>query len=244
MKIAVFSDVHANLPALEAVLADIADHGADQIYCLGDLVDFAPWNNEVINLLRNLEIPVVMGNHDERIAFDIPLLTLKKHNQEESEARIKAIEHTRRTILKENKDYLSRLPAELRLNFSLNNEPFNILLVHASPRSNDEYIYEDHDQTDLGQMFDSANADLIVGGHTHLSYIRSMNFEGKNRTVVNCGSVGRTKEGDKLACYLMISMDGGQVNYELRKIAYNIQETIAAIQQSEIPDFYADFLSK
>ncbi|STQ42505.1 Calcineurin-like phosphoesterase superfamily domain [Ewingella americana] len=69
-QIAVFSDVHANLPALKAVLEDIDARQITEIYCLGDLVDFAPWPNEVIELVRQRQIPTVMGNHDDRVAFD------------------------------------------------------------------------------------------------------------------------------------------------------------------------------
>ncbi|MEI7489572.1 MAG: metallophosphoesterase family protein, partial [Chryseobacterium sp.] len=67
MQIAIFSDVHGNLPALEVVLNDIEERGIDQKFCLGDLVDFAPWGNKVIEKIKSLNIPCLMGNHDERI---------------------------------------------------------------------------------------------------------------------------------------------------------------------------------
>ncbi|MGY0036784.1 metallophosphoesterase family protein [Pedobacter sp. NJ-S-72] len=85
--IAIFSDVHGNLPALQAVLNDIEKRKADQVYCLGDLVDFAPWTNEVIETIKGLQIPCLMGNHDERIAFDHEVIPLAKHNQEETKAK-------------------------------------------------------------------------------------------------------------------------------------------------------------
>ncbi|HVS97763.1 MAG TPA: metallophosphoesterase, partial [Puia sp.] len=69
MRIAILSDIHANLPALEAVLFDIGQQHADCIYCLGDLVNFAGWDNEVIHLVRQSNIPTVQGNHDEGIGF-------------------------------------------------------------------------------------------------------------------------------------------------------------------------------
>src|SRR4051812_18015918 len=96
--IAIFSDIHGNLPALKAVLDDIDTRKADQLYCLGDLVDFAPWTNEVIELLRSRKIVCIMGNHDERIAFDKPMIPLAKHSPEETKARITAIDDTRKKI--------------------------------------------------------------------------------------------------------------------------------------------------
>jgi putative phosphoesterase len=247
LKIAIFSDIHANLPALKAVLDDISSQQADQVYCLGDLVDFAPWPNEVINLIRENKISTIMGNHDERIAFDLPLITLKKHSHDETAAREQAIDFTRRTISKENKLFISLLPRHIKLSFLFNSLPFNILLVHGSSRSIDEYLYEDHDQGELIRMMEEAEADVMVGGHTHLSYIR--NLAGTNaRTMINCGSVGRTKERNGEACYLMITLDSetkaSTINYELRKLPYDIQKTIQGIKSSRVPDFYADFLEK
>jgi len=103
IQIAVFGDVHGNLPALEAVLNDIEERGIRQKYCLGDLVDFAPWGNEVIEKIRSLNIPCLMGNHDERIGFDVPVIPLSKHSEEETAARFLAISHSKKYITKENK---------------------------------------------------------------------------------------------------------------------------------------------
>src|SRR5476649_1408339 len=114
-RIAIFSDVHGNLPALQVVLNDIKTRKVDQIYCLGDLVDFAPWSNEVIDLIRSSRIPCLMGNHDERIAFDHPIMPLQKHNEEEKAARLIAINHTKKIISAQNKQYLAGLPFTLSL---------------------------------------------------------------------------------------------------------------------------------
>ncbi len=106
-KIAIISDIHGNLPALQAVLKDINTvYKADQIYCLGDLTDGAPWHNEVIELIQELNIPTIMGNHDERIAFDYAVHALSKHSLEEHDARLKTINHTKETISPDNKQFL------------------------------------------------------------------------------------------------------------------------------------------
>lgn len=240
--IAIFSDVHGNLPALQTVLEDIDKRKADQVYCLGDLVDFAPWTNEVIETIRDLQIPCLLGNHDERIAFNHEVIPLAKHNQEETRARIAAINFTKNTIKEDCKTYLAGMPSQLKITFKLKGKPFRILLVHGSTRSNEEYIYEDHDLNDVRGMLDQEQADILVMGHTHESYIRAIPSEDKKQMVINCGSVGRSKEGKPMAGYLLIAINEHTVRAELIKLAYPVEKVVKAIQESDIPDFYARFL--
>ncbi len=259
LTIAILSDIHANLPAFNAVLRDIDAQKVDQIFCLGDLVDFAPWPNEVIDIIRQQRIPTLMGNHDERIAFDQPLVPLRKHNFRETEARTAAVEYTRKTVTEANKAFLASLPRQLQLSFSFADTAITILLVHASTRTNNEYVYEDHDQDDLLAMMNEKNADVLIMGHTHLSYIRSLDdsdsVNGFGRAVppvaINSGSVGRSKEADGLATYLLITISGEQaafgpdsITYELVKVNYPVEQTVDGIHASSIPDFYADFLQR
>ncbi|PTS94273.1 metallophosphatase family protein [Pedobacter sp. HMWF019] len=246
IKIAIFSDVHGNLPALEAVLEDIERKGADQIYCLGDLVDFAPWSNEVIDLIRKHKIPCLMGNHDERVAFDLDILPLAKHSEEETAARTLAIDHTKKILTQTNKDYLASLPRQIKLNFGKTHEP-NLLLVHGSVRDNEEYIYDDHDTADLKQMLQIEQANVLVMGHTHLPYIRKILADenaSPNLVLVNCGSVGRSKETGGLASYCMLTIDEEEIGAEIIRLQYQKEKTITAIRKSKIPDFYANFLNR
>ncbi|GAB3904762.1 metallophosphoesterase family protein [Larkinella knui] len=253
LKIAVISDIHANLPALQAVLSDIENRQADQLFCLGDLVDFAPWPNEVVDLIRQNRIPTLMGNHDERIAFDLPLVPLLKHSAAETSARVAAIDYTRQQITPENKAFLASLPRQFRLNFSFPDASISVLLTHASPRSIDEYIYENHDPDDLMAMMDDQKADVLIMGHTHQSYRRTLpNRPGfPAKTAINCGSVGRSKEAQPLATYLLITTSGAgerfgpdSITYELIRVEYPVEHTIDGIRQSAIPDFYANFLAR
>lgn len=240
--IAIFSDVHGNLPALQTVLEDIEKRKADQVYCLGDLVDFAPWTNEVIETIRDLQIPCLLGNHDERIAFNHAVVPLTKHSEKETLARMAAINFTKNNIKDDCKTYLAGLPTQLKITFKLKGKPFSILLVHGSTRSNEEYIYEDHDLKDICGMLDQEQADIIVMGHTHESYIRTVSAEVDHQMVINCGSVGRSKEGKPLACYLLIAINEDGVQAELVKLTYPLEKVVKAIQESGIPDFYARFL--
>lgn len=237
LKIAIISDIHANLPALQAVLEDIHAFGADQVYCLGDLTDAAPWHNEVIDLIRSRQIPVIMGNHDERIAFNHPVLPLPKHSKAEQEARYTAINYTKDTITPDNKAFLANLPRFIRLSFPA----VTLLLVHGSARSNDEYLYEQHAAEDVLSMLADHQADVLITGHTHLSYIRPL--AQARKMVMNTGAVGRSKEQDRLAAYLQLTIAGETVSPVIRKVAYPIADTIAGIRNSPIPDFYADFLA-
>jgi predicted phosphodiesterase len=239
--LAIMSDLHANLPALRAVLEDIDKKQPDAVFCLGDLADFAPWPNQVIETIRQWRIPTIMGNHDERIAFDSAIIPLGKHTEEERAARVEAIEFTRRAITAENREYLSGLPSTVRICYGSGSRARKILLVHASPRSIDEYIYADHPETDLIRMLRNNDADVIVMGHTHLPYIRPLR-DGK--FVINTGSVGRSKEDRISAAYLMLTITQSHIRPEIVRVAYPVEETIRGIRESAIPDFYADFLAE
>jgi putative phosphoesterase len=147
MKIAIISDIHGNLLALNEVLNDIKDKNINQIYCLGDLVDFAPWSNEVISFFIKNKIPCLLGNHDERIALDLPL---------------------------EHKEWLGNLPYQLELVFKTGNSFKKILLVHASLETNDQYVYETDDKQKMYSYLKDKNIDALVMGHTHQSYIQQV----------------------------------------------------------------------
>jgi len=239
IQIAVFSDVHGNLPALEVVLKDIEQRGINQKFCLGDLVDFAPWGNEVIEKIRGLNIPCLMGNHDERIAFDIPVVPLFRHSEEETNARFIAIEHSKKYITEPNKKFLSELPFHLKLNYKTGKKHWNIQLVHSCLESNDTYLYESENDEVFISMLESADADLMVMGHTHLSFKKQ--FEN-NTWAVNCGSVGRSKEENKLASYLILTLDEEKITPEIVQLPYPVDETARRIRESGIPDYYALFL--
>lgn len=239
IQIAIFSDVHGNLPALEVVLDDIKNRGISQRFCLGDLVDFAPWGNEVIDEIRNLNIPCIMGNHDERIAYDIPVISLSKHSQEETAARFLAIDHSKKYITENNKKYLAELPFHLKLNYKVGNKHWNIQLVHSGLESNDTYLYESENDEVFSQMLQDSQSDVVVMGHTHLSFLKQI--EGQ-KWAINCGSVGRSKEDNRLASYLILTLKENEIVPEIIQIPYDLEKVCQAIENSEIPDYYASFL--
>ncbi|RWW92263.1 metallophosphoesterase family protein [Flavobacterium cerinum] len=244
--IAIISDIHGNLPALEVVLEDIKARDVDTIYCLGDLVDFAPWHNEVIAMIRDLMIPCIMGNHDERVAFDHDIIPITKHNHEETTARTGAISYTKQTITDECRDFLKMLPEQLKFTVSVTNNNIDVLLVHGSTRNNREYIYEDHDLTDIQQMLIDGQADVIIMGHTHHPYIRKIEATENSPAgvLINAGSVGRSREAKQLASYVVLHIDEENIQPEIIKLSYPVHDVIKGIEESAIPDFYAGFLKR
>lgn len=239
IKIAVFSDVHGNLPALDAVLNDIEERGITQKFCLGDLVDFAPWGNEVIEKMKNLNIPCLLGNHDERIAFDLPVVALSKHSEEETKARFIAIEHSKKYITTENKQYLSELPFHIKLNYKVGNRHWNIQLLHSSLESNDTYLYATEEDQIFRNILQDSQADVLLMGHTHLSFKK--HFED-GRWAINCGSVGRSKEVNRLASYVVLTIEKEKITPEIIQLEYPLEETAQNIESSGIPNYYASFL--
>jgi putative phosphoesterase len=236
MRLALISDIHGNLPALKTVLEDIETKAIDQVICLGDLVDFAPWPNEAINLIRSLKIMTVMGNHDERIAFDQAIIPLAKHSVAETMDRNKAINHSKGMVTTDNKRYLASLPRNIVMQF----EGITLFCTHASPESIDEYLYEQEDDLLAQRLLDS-HADVLIIGHTHFSFIKDI----AGKKVINTGSVGRSKEPDQKACYVIIDIQSGaKIAAEIIKLPYPVQETINAIYSSEIPDVYAGLLTE
>lgn len=126
MRIALFSDIHANLPAFEAFLADVDSRKPDAIYCLGDLVGYNVWPNEVISEIRNRGIAALAGNHDLKVR---DLSTTKKSLLEPGK------KHAYHLVSEKHRSYLQSLPSHIRLEFKLNDQSCTILLVHGSPRS-------------------------------------------------------------------------------------------------------------
>lgn len=252
MKIALFSDIHANLPALMAVLEDMEARSIDQIYCLGDLVSYAPFPNEVIAEIRKRHIPCIAGNHDERIGFDSELddydLKLKEAKKDSAISRA----FTNKMLLPKHRSYLRQLPRHLKLDFQFGEEQFSILLVHGSSKRIDEYIFEDIPEAELLDLLDFGQADIMAFGHTHKPFHRLLKDQNnRNRHAINIGSVGKPKDGDSRACYVLLDIDTHSsmndpesIKATFIRVPYPVEAVAKAIEESPLPDIYADMLRK
>lgn len=255
MKIALFSDVHANLPALEAVLTDMDHRQPDAIYCLGDLVGYAPWPNEVINEIRKRRIPTIAGNYDEGIGLAVNECGCAyKTDKEKSMGEI-SIAYTNELVREEERAYLRALPRHIRLEFEAQTEKLQVLMVHGSPRKINEYLFEDRQEKSMLRLMEEANADLMFFGHTHKPYHRKLAYEVAGQTffrhAINTGSVGKPKDGDPRAGYVMLHIahnvsrsDASSFKVEFIRVTYDVEKAAKAVEDSSLPNEYADMLRK
>lgn len=208
MRIAFFSDIHANLPALEAVLADLDRQQPDFVYCLGDLAGYNIWPNEVISEIRKRKIPTLVGNYDEGIGVNGDDCGCAYSTEEEKANGKASISYTNEITTYESREYLRMLPREMSLNFTNEDEKIHLLMVHGSPRKINEYLFEDRPEESLLRILTKAGADVLLFGHTHKPYHRILSFEvegrKKYRHAINLGSVGKPKNGDPRACYALL----------------------------------------
>jgi len=252
MKIALFSDIHANLPALEACLADIDKNEPDAVYCLGDLVGYNIWPNEVISEIRRRGTPTIAGNYDFGIGRSSDDCGCAYKTDDEKANGKVSISYTNEIVKPAERAYLRTLPSHIRVEFQLNDDKFNLLLVHGSPRKINEYLFEDRDEKSLLRIMEQAGADIMCFGHTHKPYHRMLpNDTGHFRHAINIGSVGKPKDGDPRGCYVMLTIndDSSVLNSDSVKVAfmrfeYDIEKAAQAIENSPLPAVYADMLRK
>jgi putative phosphoesterase len=254
MKIALFSDIHANLPALQAFFEDLDTRNVDSVYCLGDLVGYNIWPNEVVNEIRKRHIPTIAGNYDfgiGRTSTDCGCAYKTDHDK--ASGRV-SISFTNQIMKDEEREYLRALPAHIRLEFQLNEDKRNLLLVHGSPRKINEYLFEDREEKSLLRIMEQADADIMCFGHTHKPYHRILSSGTDNiryRHAVNLGSVGKPKDNDARGCYVLLTLnekssvlDKESIEVEFVRFDYDVEKASKAIEDSPLPNEYADMLRK
>lgn len=235
-EVVVFGDVHGNIAALEAVFEDVAGRDLpEERYCLGDLVGYGTFPNEVVEFVRSRSIPTVMGNYDKGVGNDSDDCGCAYETELEQRRGDRSIAWTNEEITEDNRAYLRDLTDRIPLALG----DLDVLLVHGSPRRINEYLYEDRPDSSFERLLDSVGADVLVCGHTHLPYHKEL---PSGRHVVNAGSVGKPKDGDPRACYVVLSADGSEFDVEFRRVAYDVEATATAIEDSEMPSAFADML--
>jgi predicted phosphodiesterase len=237
MRFAVFGDIHANLEALQAVLADAEAHGVTHYVCLGDVVGYNANPHECVELVRQLDCPVVKGNHDEQASAADDLSGFNPLAEE-------AINWTRRHLNEEDKKWLRDL--------KLVRQVRDFTIVHATLDTPHKWGYV-FNQLDAAASFNYQHTQLCFYGHTHAprAYIRDssvksqvldkLQIEPSKKYFINCGSVGQPRDGDWHAAYCLYTPDKQQV--ELRRIEYDIWTAQDKIVAAGLPQKLADRLA-
>ena len=235
MRIAVISDIHSNLPALEGFFEFIKALNVEKIVCLGDLVGYNPWPNECVEMVRKVDIPAIMGNHD-RVASGI------EEPDHFNLAARRAILWTRESLSGDNRDWLSGLPERLLVNNQ-------IVLVHGSPSNPNEYIFSaDSALYNIEFMTEHFGVSICFFGHTHVVAVYSMrskelsflegdviNIEDGISYLMNPGSLGQPRDGDPRAAFLIFDEEERRV--EFHRFPYDIDRVYGAVVDAGQDEF-------
>lgn len=238
-RITIFGDIHGNLPALEAVFQDMEARGLTDLYCLGDLVGYGTFPNEVVNLIRQRGIPTLMGNYDQGVGNNSDDCGCAYRTDVDRRRGELSIAWSNAHTSDENKTFLRDLPAHIPLQIG----DLKVLLVHGSPRKVNEYLFEDRPDDTFERIMDVAQADVLVCGHTHLPYHKML---PSGRHVINAGSVGKPKDHDPRAGYITLTITGREVQVEFIRVAYAVERTAQAIEATPedggMPHHFAQLL--
>ena len=229
-RVAVITDIHANLPALQAALARIDELGVDATYCGGDLVGYGPHPNEVCALIAERAIPTIHGNYDYAIGRDLDDCGCAYITPHDRELGQRSVEWTLAHTDQASKDFMRALPFDLR--FEVGSR--RIHLVHGSPRKVNEYLFEGKPARLYERLAAAEDADMLVFGHTHKPWIR----EHGGVLFVNCGSVGKPKDGDRRGAFAVIDGDGPRIE----RVAYDAETVAREVATAGLPAEYGEKL--
>jgi putative phosphoesterase len=232
--VAVITDIHANLPALEAALGRIDELGVERAYCGGDLVGYGPYPNEVCALIEEREIPTIYGNYDYAIGRDLVDCGCAYVDQHDRELGQRSVEWTLEHTSGHSKDFMRGLPFDLRFEVAGK----RVRLVHGSPRKVNEYLFEDKPARTFERIAAGADCDVLVFGHTHKPWIG----EYGGVLFVNCGSVGKPKDGDSRGSFAIFRLAVGSVEVTIERVAYDAEAVARQVAKAGLPAEYGEKL--
>lgn len=244
MRIALLSDVHGNLPALEAVWAEVERTAPDAVYHLGDLVGYGPWPNEVVQFLSERGVAGVAGNYDSTVATDYEHCGCRYEDPEQERLSHVSFEWAKARVSEPTRRLLLGLP------FRIDLRPIGghaggprVVLVHGAPTLNTLYWTEDRPEHFFRKMAEHAGlrrGDVIAYGHTHLPYVRALD----GVLFVNTGSVGKPKDGDPRASWAVLSVGAaGEAAAEIRRTEYDVDAVARAIERAGLPARLGELLA-
>jgi len=222
VKLALLSDIHANLSALETALETISKRSVDAIYCTGDIVGYGPDPGACVDLVREHCRGVVRGNHDEAVAIDKDIKFLPKEGQV-------AARHNQKQISAHQRTYLAELPLVL--------EADGCTFVHATPHMPE--CWQRLDNYLIAQtQFDHFKTDACFLGHTHLPAVMAdklgvLRPRPGHRFLINVGSVGQPRDGNPRLCVAFF--DTETFDYELVREPYDVEQTCFRIREAGLP---------
>jgi putative phosphoesterase len=233
-QVAVITDIHGNLPALQAALQRIDKLGITRIYCGGDLVGYGPHPNEVVALIAERAIPTIYGNYDYAIArddHDCGCAYITPHDRELGQQSVEwTLVHTDQS----SKDFMRELPFDLH--FEVGQVPVH--LVHGSPRKVNEYLFEDKPARLYERLAAAETDHVMVFGHTHKPWVHE--FGGV--LFVNCGSVGKPKDGDPHGAFAVLRPATESVEVTIERVAYDAESVAEEVRRVGLPGEFADKL--
>ncbi|MBC2582508.1 metallophosphoesterase [Clostridium sp. DJ247] len=218
MRIAVISDIHGNLEALNTALENIEGKNIDSIVCLGDLVGYGPYPNEVVEVIRKNKITSILGNYDAAV------LEEKFNYIRDTEVNKSCMPWAAKELREENKAYLRSLPRKVILTY----ENKSICFVHGSTRAINEYVNEGSEQAK--EVMELLQEDILVCGHTHIPYKETYG----NKLLINDGSIGKPKIGRPNGTYLIIDITKEAVETEIIEFQYDYEKTVKAMKEKNI----------
>ena len=233
-RVAVITDIHANLTALQAALARIDDLGIETVFCGGDLVDYGPDPNEVCVLIAERAIPTIYGNYDQAIARDLEdcgCAYITRHDRELGRQSVAwTLEHTDQA----SKDFMRDLRFDVR--FDLGDR--TVHLVHGSPRKVNEYLFEDKPPSLYERLARTEESDVLVFGHTHKPWVHAY----RGVLFVNCGSVGKPKDSDPRGAFAILETGDQGVEVTIERVGYDAEAVAARVREAGLPVEYAEKL--
>lgn len=245
MRYALISDIHANLPALDAVLNHIATRArADAVYHLGDLVGYAPWPDEVVARLVSAGVQGVAGNYDSTVATAAAHCGCRYEDPRQEELSHESFSWTRAHVSNETRRRLAGLPFRMDLRpLGGHASGPTLVLVHGNHALNTVYVHaarSDSFLATMGQSLGVRAGDVVCFGHTHIAWRREVG----GVQYVNTGSVGRPKDGDPRAGYAIVELGVEGVSVDHVRVPYDVESAARAIESSELPRDFADQLRR